>query len=115
MTDISGNGFDTREQSLAILADIEKQAAPESGDDLLRRVLPVIGQYIASQLKPLRDRIAELEASGIRYCGVYQRAADYKRGDVCTHDGSMWVSTCPTPPHEVPGKSVCWQLSVKSK
>ena len=26
----------------------------------------------------------------------------------------MWVATCETPPHEVPGKSVCWQLSVKT-
>ncbi|MGB7938288.1 MAG: hypothetical protein WCF72_06670, partial [Pseudolabrys sp.] len=62
----------------------------------------------------LKARIAELEASGIKYVGTYQRAAQYRRGDVTNHEGGMWVATCAVPPHEVPGKSVCWQLSVKS-
>ncbi|MGB8075436.1 MAG: hypothetical protein WCF55_21740, partial [Pseudolabrys sp.] len=61
----------------------------------------------------LKARIAELEASGIKYVGTYQRAAEYRRGDV-NHEGGMWVATCAVPPHEVPGKSVCWQLSDKS-
>ncbi|MGA7211572.1 MAG: hypothetical protein WBX78_22185, partial [Pseudolabrys sp.] len=62
----------------------------------------------------LKARIAELEASGIKYVGTYQRAAEYRRGDVTNHEGGMWVATCAVPPHEVPGKSVCWQLSAKS-
>jgi hypothetical protein len=65
-------------------------------------------------LKPLRERIAALEAKGIKFCGTYQRAAEYKRGDVTNHDGAMWVATCDVPPMEPPGKSPHWQLSVKS-
>jgi hypothetical protein len=83
--------------------------------------LQAIGRFVTDQVKPLQEeiaglksRIAELEATGIKYVGTYQRAATYKRGDVCNHDGGMWVATCETPPQEVPGKSVCWQLSVKS-
>jgi hypothetical protein len=83
--------------------------------------LTQIGRYVEAQVKPLRERIAELETriaelemTGIKFVGSYQRAAVYKRGDVCNYDGAMWVCTCDTPPMEVPGKSVCWQLSVKS-
>ena len=65
-------------------------------------------------VEPLKERIAELEMTGIKFVGTYQRAAQYVRGDVVNHDGAMWVCTCDTPPQEVPGKSVCWQLSVKS-
>ena len=58
-------------------------------DDWFRKeLLPTIGRYVEAQLKPLRKRIEELEASGIKYCGVYQRALTYKRGDVVTHDGA---------------------------
>src|SRR5262245_52224532 len=80
-----------------------------------------LGQFVCDQIKPLqaeikelKARIAELELTGIKFCGTYQRAAQYKRGDVCNHDSSMWVAVCETPPMEVPGKSNCWQLSVKS-
>lgn len=84
-------------------------------DDWFRKVLlPTIGRYVEAQVKPLRKRIEELEASGIKYVGTYQRAAEYRRGDVTNYDGAMWVATCAVPPQEVPGKSVCWQLSVKS-
>lgn len=89
--------------------------AQRHNDDWFRKeFLPTIGRYVESQLKPLRQRIAELEASGIKYVGIYQRASEYRRGDVTTFDGAMWVATCAVPPQEVPGKSVCWQLSVKS-
>jgi hypothetical protein len=79
-----------------------------------KELLPTIGRYVEAQLKPLRERIAALETKGIKFCGTYQRAAEYRRGDVTNYEGAMWVATCDTPPQEVPGKSVCWQLSVKS-
>lgn len=85
-------------------------------------LLKAIGKFVASQTNPLKDEIAklkarvnELEMTGIKFVGTYQRAASYSRGDVCNFDGGMWVATCETPPMEVPGKSVCWQLSVKSE
>src|SRR5262245_23821626 len=83
-----------------------------------RVFLQTLGQWVLEQIAqataPLQERIAALESTGIKYVGTYQRAQNYSRGDVCTYEGSMWVCTCPTPPMEVPGKSVCWQLSVKS-
>jgi hypothetical protein len=83
-----------------------------------RVFLKTIGRFVSDQIRkavePLKERIAELEMTGIKFVGTYQRAAQYVRGDVVNHDGGMWVCTCDTPPQEVPGKSVCWQLSVKS-
>ena len=85
-------------------------------------LLKQIGKFIGAQVKPLhveiaqlKERIAELEMTGIKFVGIYQRAAEYRRGDVYNFEGAMWVATCETPPQEVPGKSVCWQLSVKSE
>ena len=88
--------------------DIEQQKL------MLRNVGKFVRDEIRKAVEPLKERIAELEMTGIKFVGTYQRAAQYRRGDVCNHDGAMWVCTCDTPPMEVPGKSVCWQLSVKS-
>jgi hypothetical protein len=89
--------------------------------DEAKLLLQTIGRYVNAQVRPLKDeiaqlkaRIAELEATGIKFVGSYQRAAEYRRGDVTNHEGAMWVATCAVPVQEVPGKSVCWQLTVKS-
>ena len=89
--------------------------------DETKLLLQTVGRFVGAQVKPLQEeiaqlkaRIAELEATGIKFVGSYQRAAEYRRGDVTNYDGAMWVATCAVPPQEVPGKSVCWQLSVKS-
>src|SRR5262245_294465 len=80
-----------------------------------------IGQFVMDQILPmqkeikeLKARIAQLEASGIKYCGVYQRSMAYDRGDVCQHDSSTWIALCDVPPMTVPGKSDMWQLTQKS-
>ena len=84
-------------------------------------ILQTIGRFVGAQVKPLQEEIAklkarieELEMTEIKFVGTYQRPQSYRRGDVCNYEGGMWVAVCDTPPMEVPGKSVCWQLSVKS-
>ena len=84
--------------------------------------LQTIGRFVASQTKPLKDRIAELEArleevekNGVRYCGVYQRALNYRRGDQVTHDGARHIALRDIQPCEAPLKSDGWQLSDKSE
>jgi hypothetical protein len=117
MSDHLVNGEDddalAREKSLEVLAAMTDQ---HSDRDWFKKVLlPTIGKYVEAQLKPLRERIAALEAHGIKFCGVYQRAASYKRGDVVTHDGGMWTAIMEAPIAEIPGKSVAWQLCVKGR
>jgi hypothetical protein len=55
-----------------------------------------------------------LESGGIRYCGVYQRAASYRRGDITTYDGSMWCAVDDVAPSNQPGKSAAWQLCCRA-
>jgi hypothetical protein len=82
--------------------------------NLVRAISTFVREEILRAFKPLRERLDALESTGLRYVGVYQKAQEYKRGDVCTHDGSMWVATCEIPPHQIPGNSSRWQLSVKA-
>jgi hypothetical protein len=37
-------------------------------------------------------KLAEAQAGGIKYMGVYQRAVEYERGSLVTLDGSMWCA-----------------------
>jgi hypothetical protein len=86
----------------------------------MAKLLNVIGRFVSDRTKPLKEkiaalesRIAEFEKSGVRYCGVYQRANEYKRGSAVTADGSMFVAVVDVAPGERPGWSQDWVLSVK--
>ena len=79
-------------------------------ESLAREIADLIRQHVATVVKPLRDKIAELQAAGIRYVGADQRAQTYKRGDICTQDGSMFCAVSDVGPNEQPGRSQVWQL-----
>lgn len=80
--------------------------------DQQKALLATCGRYIRKQIEPLQKRISELEEKGIAYQGVFQRSADYKRGDVVTHAGSAWHAVKTT--RAEPGVSQDWQLMVKA-
>jgi len=63
--------------------------------------------------KAVKDRLDELEAAPIRYCGVWQKSEDYKRGSVVTDGGSAWHAVKDTKSADRPGASDSWQLMVK--
>jgi hypothetical protein len=79
---------------------------------LMAALAPTIAEFVAAAVAPLKLRIAELEKGGLKYCGVYQRALDYKRGSLVTFEGSAWCALVDT--REVPGRSNSWQLAVKA-
>ena len=72
-------------------------------------------EQIAAAVEPLQRRIEQLERCGKQYVGSYQRSIDfYTRGMVVTYQGQEWTCVMDvTRPGEIPGKSVCWQLSHK--
>ena len=86
---------------------------PEDQQELIRALAVFVKERVEQACAPLRERIIELEKRGLSYCGVYQRAAVYRRGDVCTHDGSMFVAVADVAPNQVPGQGGVWVLSVK--
>lgn len=79
---------------------------------LMAALAPVIAEFVGKAVEPLRARILELEKGGVKYCGVHQRALDYKRGSLVTHEGSAWCALVDT--RDVPGRSDAWQLAVKA-
>lgn len=78
-----------------------------SDDNLVDVVIEIVGMAC----DPLHRRIAELEGGGIRYVGTWQRAQSYRKGDVTTFEGSMFIALNATV--ETPGKGGDWQLCVK--
>ena len=60
----------------------------------------------------LENRLKAVEASGLKYAGVWQRAQTYPRGSVATHKGSAWVALADGVEAE-PGLSAAWQLAVR--
>ncbi|RVD42200.1 hypothetical protein EN742_08255 [Mesorhizobium sp. M4A.F.Ca.ET.020.02.1.1] len=69
---------------------------------------------IEARLDHLENQTAELEKSGVRYGGVYQRANTYNRGSVVTHLGSAWVAIKDADVGVTPQDSPdIWQLMVK--
>lgn len=119
---------DEHEEELALIA--ARAAEIKAGLDAaysveeLRRPLStrcvhaLVASSIAStamKLKALSARIAELEAGGVRYAGIWQRALPYRKGSVVTSDGAMWIALADTPEGVVPGSDPSiWQLAAKS-
>jgi hypothetical protein len=93
------------------LAKLKASTAPATKGfvvSCLQELLPPI----VAELAALKRKAAELEAHGIKYLGTWQRAADYSRGNVTTHDGSAWCAIRAT--QQEPGKGADWQLMVKA-
>ena len=77
------------------------------------RVAAELFKAIDKRLEPILTRIATLEATGIKYCGVWQRALRYERGDVTTDGGSAWIALKQVEGVR-PGDGDGWQLMVKA-
>ncbi|MBB2698995.1 UNVERIFIED_ORG: hypothetical protein GGI66_003672 [Rhizobium esperanzae] len=70
---------------------------------------------LKSVLLEHQARLDAMESHGVRYCGVYQKALSYRRGDVVTASSSMWTALRDTAEGEQPGKALdAWQLSAKA-
>lgn len=67
---------------------------------------------VEDEVSELRTRVDALEAHGVKYCGVHQRAMTYTRGDVVTHSGSGWIVVADKTT-ATPGDSSAWQLMIK--
>ncbi|MGO4173743.1 hypothetical protein [Bosea sp. TAF32] len=66
------------------------------------------------KLDGLAARVAELEAGGVIYAGVYQRSGvTYRKGSLVTADGSGWIALREAKEGEAPGASNAWQLAIK--
>lgn len=76
-----------------------------------------IGKAIGLAVAPLKERIAALEqraseSRGLNFRGYWRDGMTARKGDACTHDGSLWVAVRDT--NEPPGHgSPDWGLAAR--
>jgi hypothetical protein len=88
---------------------------------IVTAAVEAIGEAVGAELKQLRadiaalkTQLAEIEARGIHYEGIFQRAQQYKRGAMVTSHGSLFAAIRNVEPGECPGDSSgAWQLCAK--
>jgi hypothetical protein len=73
-----------------------------------------VKDYIDAELGAIRRRLADIEAKGVEFCGVWQRACDYRRGSMVVDAGSLYAAVRDVKAGERPGASESWQLAAKS-
>ena len=79
----------------------------------LDRAYATIGKFIAKQLKPLQDRIAELEARpALKHAGTWKEGKQYRAGNLVTFQGGLWL--CQKATKQRPARSDHYLLVVKS-
>ena len=88
----------------------------------IKMMLATIGKYIGAQLKPLQKQIeelkkqvAELQAGGVKFSGNYQRGNEYRRGELCAFDNSIWCAVADVKAMEIPGTCTAWQLTLRGQ
>ena len=86
---------------------IAKAVVAGAKDYIDRAIAPLV-----EELKAQKQRIAELEERGIRFRGAWRAAEDYRRGDLVTHDGSLWHANLDARAVR-PGDGNIWTLAVK--
>ena len=91
--------------------------APKPRRDLvtqkqLDRVIVKMGQMIGAALKPLRERILELEQR--EWAGVWEAGKSYAKGAIVSHGGSGWLALRQYPDGKPgDGANTGWKLIVK--
>lgn len=100
------------------------------------------GEGIAEIMKPLEERIRQLEArqtpgtsegdsatvaalekrvrdlearpASLKYCGTFDSRRTYQKDEACTHGGGLWIARRETKAGERPGDdSLAFQLAIK--
>lgn len=70
-------------------------------------------RWLSARCMALEERLSKLEARPIlEYRGVWKSTDTYKRGDLTTHDGSMWHAQVGSQ-GLMPGQGEGWRLCVK--
>jgi hypothetical protein len=93
------------------LAELAVGGCKKGVNDNITNALSVVIDAVL-KVEKLEARVAALEASGVKYRGVWQAAEEYRRGDMVTHGGSVFH--CNADKRAKPGNgSTTWSLAVK--
>ena len=75
-------------------------------------LLEKIGRAVAAELKPLRQRIAELEQGQVHMAGTYKAGQRYRQNGLVSFQGGLWLCLADTDTRPGSG-SPAWRLAVK--
>jgi hypothetical protein len=74
-----------------------------------------IGEFVGKAIKPLQDRIAELEQrKAMEWKGTWRPGNAYAEHDVVQDKSSLWVCVSPTTAAR-PGTGAGWRMMTKEK
>ena len=101
----------TNDLDLDAVAEAVAELALVRGIKASAKITEGFGVLLAYLVR-LERRVAAVEATGIKYCGVFQAAQEYQRGDLVSWDGSIFHANKDT--RARPGNgSTDWTLAVK--
>jgi hypothetical protein len=93
--------------------DPTAKAADSPMAGLMRAMAPVVADYVAKVIAPLKERIKELEnRPATKYVGVFEIGRTYEPGNFATDKGAIWH--CNSQTRQRPGDNADWTLAVKS-
>jgi hypothetical protein len=79
------------------------------------KVIEIMIAPVVEAIQALQNKLADIERRGVTFEGAFQRAADYRRGSMTVHGGSLWAATCNIKAGEPPpGQNQNWQLAAKA-
>jgi hypothetical protein len=97
--------------------------SPQERQALVDALGTTIVDEVKSALEPVKQELArlalklehaELRARELRYAGTWNAGAKYKKGNFCSHHGSLWCCLLDDI-QTIPGSDFDgWQLAVKS-
>lgn len=80
---------------------------------LMAAIGPTIAEFVVKATEPLKARIAELESTQLKYCGVWDRFKTFPANAIVTDQGSAWISKTETRGIRPGDDNAFWQLAIK--
>jgi hypothetical protein len=90
-----------------------KPAWERNDEAVVLAVADVLGNEVFAPLEALQKRVEQLEATQLKYVGIWRKGLSYLEGNLVTHSGSMWLCRAPTEGATPGSGSPHWKLVVK--
>ena len=78
------------------------------------RMIEAVRRYVSARTDSLEARIKKLEASQLRYRGVWSEGDAYRENDICSHAGTIWIVEAGAT-QDRPGTSNAWRMMAKNR
>lgn len=95
-----------------------RSVVPSDASLTAENLANIVLDAIQTVADPLHQRISDLErraaTPGCEYAGTFSADKAYRRGQLVTRNGGLWLTLNDAPAGEIPGSSAHYKLIVKS-